>query len=76
MDSIERSFVSRPSPTAGRNGVGFMPILGIHGFAAGSRLRTAITATHDDVDFAEHDMGECARDPVADLVAGWLETRC
>ncbi|MCP5067508.1 MAG: alpha/beta hydrolase [bacterium] len=58
LDSIERQFVSLPSPTAGRNGAGYMPTQGVYHHAQGSRPRTAIIATHYNVDFSEHYMGE------------------
>lgn len=58
MVSIERRFVSLPSPTAGRNGAGYMPTQGIYHHAKGSQPRTAIIATHYNVDFSEHYMGE------------------
>ena len=58
MASIERRFVSLPSPTAGRNGAGYMPTQGIYQHAKGTQPRTAFIATHYNVDFSEHYMGE------------------
>lgn len=56
MDSIERHFVSLPSPTARQNGAGYMPTQGVYHHAKGSRPRTAMIATHYNVDFSEHYM--------------------
>jgi hypothetical protein len=58
MSRVERSFVSRPSPTAGRNGAGYMPTQGLYHHRAGERPRTALVATHYNQCFAEHYMGE------------------
>ncbi|MAE94269.1 MAG: alpha/beta hydrolase [Deltaproteobacteria bacterium] len=58
MEPIERHFVSLPSPTAARNGAGYMPTQGIYHRAKGSAPRTAIIATHYNVDFSEHYMAE------------------
>lgn len=58
MSSIERQFVSLASPTAGRNGAGYMPTQGLYHRTQGSRPKTAIIATHYNVDFSEHYMAE------------------
>jgi len=58
LDSIERRFVSLPSPTAGRNGAGYMPTQGVYHHAKDTTPRTAIIATHYNVDFSEHYMAE------------------
>jgi pimeloyl-ACP methyl ester carboxylesterase len=58
VTSIERRFVSLPSPTAGRNGAGYMPTQGVYHHAEGTRPRTALIATHYNVDFSEHYMAE------------------
>jgi len=58
MDTTQRQFVSLPSPTAGRNGAGYMPTQGLYHHAAGKRPRTALIATHYNQCFAEHYMGE------------------
>lgn len=50
--------MSLPSPTADRNGAGYMPTQGLYHFAEGTKPRTAIIASHYNVDFAEHYMGE------------------
>jgi pimeloyl-ACP methyl ester carboxylesterase len=55
---IEKQFVSLPSPTAGRNGAGYMPTQGLYHHAKGTRPRTALIATHYNVDFSEHYMAE------------------
>jgi pimeloyl-ACP methyl ester carboxylesterase len=56
--SVERTFVSLASPTAARNGAGYMPTQGLYYCAKGARPRTAFIATHYNVDFSEHYMGE------------------
>ena len=58
MDSVDRSFVSLPSPTGRRNGAGFMPCQGLYHRPAGEQPRTAFIATHYNVDFSEHYLGE------------------
>ncbi len=55
---VERRFVSLTSPTAGRNGAGYMPTQGVYYHPKDSQPRTAFIATHYNVDFAEHYMGE------------------
>ncbi|MCP4003710.1 MAG: alpha/beta hydrolase [bacterium] len=54
----KRSFVSLVSPTARRNGAGYMPTQGLYHTPAGKRPRVAFIATHYNVDFSEHYMGE------------------
>ncbi len=54
--TIERQFVSLPSPTAGQNGAGYMPTQGLYHFASGTKPRVAFVATHYNQDFAEHYM--------------------
>jgi pimeloyl-ACP methyl ester carboxylesterase len=56
--SVERRFVSLPSPTARRNGAGYMPTQGVYHCLKGTKPRTAFIATHYNVDFSEHYMGE------------------
>ena len=56
--SIERRFVSLPSPTAGRNGAGYMPTQGVYHHPKGKQPRTAFIATHYNVDFSEHYMAD------------------
>jgi len=53
-DGIERQFVSLESPTALRNGAGFMPCQGLYYRPAGQRPTVAFIATHYNVDFSEH----------------------
>jgi len=53
-DGIERQFVSLESPTAIRNGAGFMPCQGLYYHPAGQRPKVAFIATHYNVDFSEH----------------------
>ena len=55
---IQREFVSLPSPTASRNGAGFYPCQGLYYSPVGRRPRTAFIATHYNVDFSEHYLGE------------------
>ena len=56
--SIDRSFVSLSSPTAGQNGAGYMPTQGVYHHVKGKKPRTALIATHYNVDFSEHYMAE------------------
>ena len=58
MEGIDRSFVALPSPTAGRNGAGFLPCQGLYHAPKGGRPTTAFIATHYNVDFSEHYLGE------------------
>jgi len=53
-DGIDRQFVSLESPTAVRNGAGFMPCQGLYYRPAGQQPRVAFIATHYNVDFSEH----------------------
>ena len=55
---VEREFVSLTSPSGGRNGAGFYPCQGLYYTASGQRPRTAFIATHYNVDFSEHYLGE------------------
>lgn len=57
-DTIDRQFVSLASPTAGRNGAGFMPCQGLYYTTRSQRPTTAFIATHYNVDFSEHYLGE------------------
>jgi len=56
--SIKQDFISRPSPTAMRNGAGYMPTQGLYHYAEGTRPKTAFIATHYNVDFSEHYMAQ------------------
>lgn len=58
MSDFERRFVSLPSPTAGRNGAGFYPCQGLYYTPPGTAPRVAFIATHYNVDFSEHYLGE------------------
>jgi pimeloyl-ACP methyl ester carboxylesterase len=58
LEDVDRSFVSLPSPTGRRNGAGYMPCQGLYHTAKGTRPRTAFIATHYNVDFSEHYLGE------------------
>jgi pimeloyl-ACP methyl ester carboxylesterase len=58
MTDFERTFVSLPSPTAGRNGAGFFPCQGLFYAPKGTKPSTAFIATHYNVDFSEHYLGE------------------
>ena len=55
---IDRLLVTMESPTAQRNGAGFHPCQGLYYTQAGDRPTTAIIATHYNVDFSEHYLGE------------------
>lgn len=58
MTDWERRFVSANSPTAGRNGAGFHPCQGLYHAPRGKRPTTALIATHYNVDFSEHYLGQ------------------
>lgn len=57
MERTERRFISLVSPTAGRNGAGYMPTQGLYYTPTDRSPRTAFIATHYNVDFSEHYMG-------------------
>ena len=54
----QRKFVSMSSPTAARNGAGFYPCQGLYYEPKGGGAKTALIATHYNVDFSEHYLGE------------------
>jgi hypothetical protein len=58
VTEIVREFVGLPSPAVGRAGAGGHPCQGIYHRLAGRRPRTAIIATHYNVDFSEHYLAE------------------
>ena len=58
MHSTKREFVSLVSPTSARNGAGFNPCQGLYHAPAGTRPKTAFIASHYNVDFSEHYLGE------------------
>jgi pimeloyl-ACP methyl ester carboxylesterase len=55
---VEREFISLTSPTGGRNGAGFYPCQGLYYKPVGRQPATALIATHYNVDFSEHYLGE------------------
>ena len=55
---IEREFVALVSATSSRNGAGFNPCQGLYHRPAGKRPTVAAIATHYNVDFSEHYLGE------------------
>jgi hypothetical protein len=65
---IERDWVGRTSPTSARAGHGPHPCQGLYHRAAGTRPRVACIATHYNVDFSEHYLGE----PLAERGIGFL----
>ncbi len=58
MVSVEKQFIALESPTAKRNGAGFHPCQGLYHTPSGERPETAFIATHYNVDFSEHYLGE------------------
>lgn len=58
MTGIDRAFIALESPTARRNGAGFHPCQGLYHRPAGTRPKTALIATHYNVDFSEHYLAE------------------
>jgi hypothetical protein len=58
MANWQRQFVSMTSPTAVRNGAGFYPCQGLYYSPTGAPAKTALIATHYNVDFSEHYLGE------------------
>jgi hypothetical protein len=58
MTEWTREFVSAISSTAPRNGAGFYPCQGLYHAPRGKRPKTALIATHYNVDFSEHYLGE------------------
>lgn len=68
MNRVTKSFVSLPSATAGRNGAGFLPCQGLYCQPESNRPQTAFIASHYNVDFSEHYLGEW----LAELGYGFL----
>lgn len=58
MHDTERRFVSLESPTGARNGAGFYPCQGLYYTPRGAQPKIAFIATHYNVDFSEHYLGE------------------
>src|SRR6201996_4137647 len=54
LAGVTAKFVGRVSPTAPRAGAGGHPCQGLYWTPAGERPKTALIATHYNVDFAEH----------------------
>ena len=68
MDGIEREWVALTSATGSRAGHGPHPCQGLYHRPAGERPRVACIATHYNVDFSEHYLGE----PMAERGVGFL----
>ena len=58
MAATHTTFVSTGSPTGARNGAGFNPCQGLYFEPADSKPTVALIATHYNVDFSEHYLGE------------------
>ena len=58
MGQWQRDFVSLESATSARNGAGFMPCQGLYYHPTSQPPKTALIATHYNVDFSEHYLGE------------------
>ena len=58
MTSIEREFVSLVSATGQRNGAGFNTCQGLYHKPKGQTPKVAFIATHYNVDFSEHYLGD------------------
>lgn len=56
--TTQREFVSLTSRTSARNGAGFMPCQGLYHTPRGERPKVAFIASHYNVDFSEHYLGE------------------
>lgn len=56
--TVTREFVALASPSAGRNGAGFHPCQGLYWRPADRSPAVAFIATHYNVDFSEHYLGE------------------
>jgi pimeloyl-ACP methyl ester carboxylesterase len=54
---VERAFVALDSPTSRQNPVGYHGCQGVYVTPRGERPRTALIATHYNVDFSEHYLG-------------------
>ena len=68
MPAIERDWVARTSPTGFRAGHGPHPCQGLYHRPAGAQPKVACIATHYNVDFSEHYLGE----PLAERGIGFL----
>lgn len=56
---ITREFVALPSASAPRSGVGGHPCQGVYHRPEGHEPRTALIATHYNIDFSEHYLASC-----------------
>jgi hypothetical protein len=56
--NVKKIFVSTTSPTSARNGAGFNPCQGLYHEPADKKTKTAFIATHYNVDFSEHYLGD------------------
>ena len=57
MTSFDRQFIALDSPTSRQNPVGYHPCQGGYFAPSGERPKTALIATHYNVDFSEHYLG-------------------
>jgi pimeloyl-ACP methyl ester carboxylesterase len=57
MPNWQREFISTTSATGARNGAGFNPCQGLYFKPKGPKPKTALIATHYNVDFSEHYLG-------------------
>src|SRR5437899_2843708 len=55
---VEREFVSSEAPTMARAGAGGRPCQGVYHAPPGERPKVALIATHYEVDFSEHYLGD------------------
>ena len=58
MAGWQRQFISMTSSTSARNGAGFYPCQGLYYSPTGGAAKTALIATHYNVDFSEHYLGQ------------------
>jgi len=58
MFETKRTFISTDSPTGARNGAGFHPCQGLYFEPTDRKAKVALIATHYNVDFSEHYLGE------------------
>ena len=57
-ENWQRTFVSMTSSTGPRNGAGYYPCQGLYYEPVSGGAKTALIATHYNVDFSEHYLGE------------------
>ena len=58
MGNWQREFVSIESSTSTRHGAGFYPCQGLYYSSSNKKPKTALIATHYNIDFSEHYLGE------------------